>query len=286
MGAVIGQKGNCELGLSRQLWAKLPQSCLLIADRLYGTAFEIAGLLEFLCAKDSHLLIRMRKNLKTRVVQWLEDGSAIVELEVHDRQKRREVVQRLRLRQIQGRIKKPGAGQWSEICLMTSLLDSQRFAAKEIFELYARRWEQELYYKQLKLELRGGELLQSHTLETAMQELAALVMASALIARTRMETSEQIGVEVVRISFSKLLYHVRCLWSVLAAGGEMFTVQQRDTMARNYLNSVSREFILKPRRSRSCPRTVRQPVRKWPRTQQASSLEGDFEIQLSHLTDN
>jgi hypothetical protein len=285
VGAAIGEKGSCELALSRQLWTKLPQACLLIADRLYGTAFEICGLLKLLGTRDSHVLIRMRKNLKTRVLQRFEDGSALVELEVHDRLKPREVVGRLRLREIRGRIKKPGATQWSEVRLMTSLLDSRLFAAKELFELYARRWEQELYYKQLKLELRGGELLQSHTLETAMQELAALVMASALIARARIEAGQQVGVEVARVSFSKLLYHVRCLWSVLAAGADVLTAPQRETMARNYLHSVSRECILKPRRSRSCPRTVRQPVRKWPRTQHALSCEGNFDIQLVNIND-
>lgn len=284
--AAIGEKGNCELALSRTLWARLPQGSLLIADRLYGTAFEIAGLLRMIGPKDSHVLIRMRKNQKTRVLKRYKDGSALVELEVRDRQKPREIIQRLKLREIKGRIKKPGADTWSEIRLITSLVNPQLYPAGELFELYARRWEQELYYKELKLELRGGDLLQSYTLETAMQELAAMVIASAIIARLRVEAGRRIGVEIARISFSKLLYHVRSVWTVLAAGNGVISREQGEIMARNYLKSVSNEFVLKPRRSRCSPRTVRQPVKKWPRTTRCQSQEGDFIIELLALPEN
>jgi len=284
--AAIGEKGNCELALSRTLWDRLPESCLLIADRLYGTGRDLNKVLESISPKDSHLLVRVRKNFKPKVLEVLSDGSALVEVNVINPHKQRDVIKRLKMRLIKGRIQKPGAESWTEIRLVTSLLDPEAYPAAELFELYARRWEQELYYKELKLELRGGDLLQSHTLETAMQELAAMVIASALVARERINAGQRIGVEVTRISFNKLLYHVRAVWAVLTAGTDVITAEQGQTMARNYLDSVADEFILQPRRSRSSPRTTRQPVGKWPRTQKAQSNEGTFEIELLSLTGN
>jgi len=284
--AVIGEKGNCELSLSRQLWSQLPSKCLLIADRLYGTGRDLNEILRFIEPKDSHLLVRVRKSFKPRVLEALSDGSALVEVNVCNPQKQRDVIKRLKLREIKGRIQKPGQNAWTEIRLVTTMLDAQLHPAAEVFELYARRWEQELYYKELKLELRGGELLQSHTLETAMQELAAMVIASAILARLRVEAGQRVGVEVTRISFGKLLYHVRAVWAVLSAGTGVITSEQGRLMARNYLDSVSNEFILKPRRSRSSPRTTRQPVGKWPRTKQAHSDEGVFNIELLPLSQN
>jgi hypothetical protein len=42
-----------------------------------------------------------------------------------------------------------------------------------------------LYYRELKHQLRKSEVLPSHTLETGAQEIAAVVLASALLARER-----------------------------------------------------------------------------------------------------
>jgi len=52
-------------------------------------------------------------------------------------------------------------------------------------ELYARHWDIEVYYKSDKLDMRGSALLQSHTELTAMQEVAAIVLANAIVARQR-----------------------------------------------------------------------------------------------------
>ena len=50
--------------------------------------------------------------------------------------------------------------------LWASLLDPKTAPAQELIELYARRWEHELYYRELKRQLRKSVVLQSHTVET------------------------------------------------------------------------------------------------------------------------
>jgi len=87
-------------------------------------------------------------------------------------------------------------------------------------ELYARRWEHELYYRELKRVLRKNELLQSHTAETAAQEIAACVLASALIARERVRAAAG-EVPVLSISFARTLELLRPLWIVFALGEDI-----------------------------------------------------------------
>ena len=62
-------------------------------------------------------------------------------------------------------------------------------APSELVELYGQRWEQELYFRQLKLQLRRTALLQSHTVTTAAQEIALLILASALVAQERVHAA-------------------------------------------------------------------------------------------------
>lgn len=71
--------------------------------------------------------------------------------------------------------------------MWTSLTDPRQAPALDLARLYAQRWEQEIFSRELKQHLRRTDLLQSHTLETAAQKLAAIVLASALLAveRTR-----------------------------------------------------------------------------------------------------
>ena len=81
--------------------------------------------------------------------------------------------------------------------LWTSRLDPQEAPAAELAPLYAQRLECELYYRHLK-----GELLQSHTVPTAAQEIAALMLASALLARERARAAGG-HLALLRVSFVK-----------------------------------------------------------------------------------
>ena len=64
--------------------------------------------------------------------------------------------------------------------LWTSLTDPRAAPPLDLARLYAQRWEHGLYFREVKRHLRRSDLLQSHTVETAAQEIAA--MASALLA--------------------------------------------------------------------------------------------------------
>ncbi len=274
----LGRHGESEWALALGLLAQLPKAALLLADRLYGCAAALAQVQARCTAVGSHYLIRVRKNLKARVVQRLADGSTLLEVAVRDPQNPRQIVQWLRVREVRLRVRRAGRGA-QELRLWTSLLDARSAPALELAQLYAQRWQHELYYRSLKVELRGGELLQSHNPETAAQEVAALVVATALVAQARAAAAGG-TVPVLQVSFVKLLSLVRALWLTLELGGDLFNERQRQRLVARFWAQARAVLTRRRRVPRSCPRVVRQPIRGWPRKTRNQSWHGPLAFQI------
>lgn len=285
--AAIGLEGQSEHALSAAVLAHLPQRILLILDRLYGQAPMLAQLQARCSAlKEQHYLVRVRAKLGVKVRRVLADGSAMVEVKLRDKVKQHQVLQTLEVREVRGRVWKRAGKQWVDVRLWTSLSVEQA-SAREIIALYARRWEQEVFYRELKLQVARGDLLQSHTPGTAVQEITALLMASALVAQERLAVAAEAGGEVeaagaVRISLSICLEHTQALWIVLsAAQGLMDEAAQRELVRR--VRQQIAACALPARRARSCDRKVRQPVRKWPRMIAPNSTSSTINYEVTMI---
>jgi hypothetical protein len=198
-----------------------------------------------------------------------KDGSRLVRVPVRPKGEHHVIAAWLELREIRVRVQRPGH-RAQELRLWTSLLDPKTAPAAELIELYARRWEHELYYREVKRQLRKSEVLQSHTLATGAQEIAAVVLASALLARARARAATGAG-PVLRISFVKTLELLRPLWLTLAIGGELLSQRQKEQLTEKFLEFAQRQVTRKRKRPRSCPRAVRQPVSRWPRLRRNQS---------------
>ena len=183
------------------------------------------------------------------------------------------------LREVRGKVRRAG-GQWVEVRFWTSLLDAAKYPARELLELYARRWEQEMIYKEMKIDMRQSELVRSHTVETAAQEIATLVLAHAILAEQRVNIAAKRGCEVLRISFQKTHDCLRSLWTVIALSEGVLSDIQINAIVRQVLDAIAQSAQPK-RRKRSCPRAVRQPVSSWPRLTKNTYSNGDTEYQLS-----
>jgi DDE family transposase len=277
LAAAIGRKGESEWALAQRLLAQLPKRALLLGDRLYGvTAF--AALVRPACARvGSHFLLRASRSVKPRVLTRLRDGSRLIRVAVRAPHSHTRIVEWLELREIRVRVGRPGA-RAHELRLWTSLLDPAAAPALELARVYASRWEHELYFRELKRQLRRTALLQSHTVETGAQEIAALVLASAVVARERARAATG-AIPPLRISFGQLLDIVRGIWLVLGPFDDIFTDQQKTRVVRRG-HALIRRRLTAPRRSRTCPRAVRQPVTRWPRLMKAESIEQPWALQL------
>jgi hypothetical protein len=272
LAAAIGIEGDSEQSLAKELLEAIPERSLLLADRLYGTGAFLVLLTAALAKRPGHYLVRVASNLKPKLLAKLADGSALVEI------KPSQGAGKLQAREIRGRVRR-ARGAWVEVRFWTSLIDVELYPAKELLALYAWRWEQEMTYKEMKIDLRQAELLRSQTVETAAQEVAALILAHALLAEERMRIAHHSGVEVLRISFGKTLALVGPLWVTLAATGSLLSPEQVAIMTHQVMRLIA-ETALPTRRKRSCPRKVRQPIGSWPRLTENTYLIGSAEYEL------
>ncbi len=100
--------------------------------------------------------------------------------------------------------------------------------------------------------------LQSHTVATAEQEIAALLVAASLLAEERLEIARCAGGEIVdagavRISFGLCYHYITALYMVQAASDGLLS------------GAAQTELIERVRK-------VRQPVSKWPRMIEPESV--------------
>ena len=97
-----------------------------------------------------------------------------------------------------------------------------------------------------------------------------------------MKAAELGEVEVLRISFGKTLYLLQPLWILLSYGKGVLDENQIRIMVKRVLKDIAQEAI-PPRRKRSCPRAVRQPVCSWPRLLKNSYQNGPTEVKITKV---
>jgi len=164
-----------------------------------------------------------------------------------------------------------------EVRLWTSLRDPRTAPAHELAQVYTQRWEHELYFREIKRQLRKTDVLQSHTVETGAQEIAAIILASAILAAERQRAAGSLP--ALRISFPKLLDVVTAVWQWVDLGDGILTGPQLDRiLKRGYARM--RQCLTPVRRPRTNPRAVRQPTQAWPRLMQPQSVQGPWEYQI------
>jgi len=201
----------------------------------------------------------------------LPDGSRRVRLHVREKGRPWRVQHDLEIREIRVQVGRKGFRR-HELRLCTSLLDHRTAPALELAQLYATRWEHELYFRDAKRVLRQTDVLQSHTVETGAQEIAAIILVTALLARERARAANG-QAPGLRIKFGVVLAIVRAMWFSLGPIEDLLTEKQKAQIVERG-QALMRRSLTGPRRSRTNPRAVRQPVTKWPRLMQTNSVEG------------
>jgi hypothetical protein len=274
MAAVIDTAPHGELQLAYRLIAKVPVESLLLADRLFGVGAFLVAFLARWAKSERDFLVRVARRPKLRVLQRFADGSVLGEVSAPHEGERLTLL----VREIRGVVYRRD-GQRTEVRLWTSLLEPSIAPALELLRLYAQRWEQEIAFQELKVQLQGGPLLDSQTVETAMQEVAALLVAQAVVARIRLQAAASLEGQVLRLSFAQIREHVQSFWWMCQWFGETTPAETIQRAAATMM-----EFLVahaaKPRRARSCPRAVRQPVSSWPRLLENQSLAGEIQCEV------
>jgi hypothetical protein len=277
LAAAVGRHGESEWVLAQRLLAQLPKQALLLGDRLYGV-IAFAYVAQTACRRvGSHFLLRASRSVKPRLHRRLADGSRLVGLAVRAPRNPNRILAWVEVREIRVRVTRAGH-RAHELRLWTTLRDPRTAPALELARVYASRWEHELYFREIKRQLRRTVLLQSHTVETGAQEIAALILASAVLAteRARVATGDR---PALRVSFGQVLQVVRAMWLYLGPFDDILTEPQKVRVVRRG-HALIRRRVLAPRRARTCARAVRHTVTKWPRLLKPQSIEAPWELQL------
>jgi hypothetical protein len=275
LAAAMGRDGESEWALALTLLDQIPARALVLADRLYGCGAFTARLQAACHRVGSHFLVRAQATVQASVVKRLADGSRLITVPVTPRYRVTPDATTLTLREIRVQVGRPGHRP-TTLRLWTSLTDWHAAPALELARLYAQRWEHELYFREVKRHLRRSDLLHSHTVETAAQEIAAIVLASALLAVERVRAADG-QLPVLRVSFAKMIPIVEGMWFTLDVAAPVLTERQTRYILTEMYERM-RRHLTPARRPRSCPRAVRQPVTGWPRLMKNTSVEAPFEF--------
>jgi hypothetical protein len=144
--------------------------------------------------------------------------------------------------------------------LLTDLLDPVAFPAGELAALYHQRWESEGSFRQVKTFQRGPqEILRSADPELVRQEIWAHLAVHHCLTRIIMRLAGQERIDPDRISFVKVLKHVRR--SVIRQSAET-SVQIKQFMA-TMAAKVRRKLDNGVRRLREADRRLKRPASKY-----------------------
>ena len=269
-----------ELNISRRVLHGIPQDedVLLLADRLYGNGLFIHDVIAVAGAR-CQVLARVAKSLNPKVLKVLGDGSAIIEATF--RVSGRREPRKIRLREVRGHVWRESdsssAGkpaEFTEIRLWTTLLDEKAHPAQELVRLYAQRWEQELFFKELKRHTGREQLLRAGSLQGAEAEFGIMIVAASLLAGLRLRTAESVELPAVRISIIKISTALEALLPMLHVAKDIISTDQREKIIIKFMEHIAHEARIPPRRQRNCQRALRKPICAWPLIRTREYLDG------------
>jgi hypothetical protein len=266
----IGEKDESESALATAVVEHLTEQDLIIGDRYYGNGKWAGRFLEM--PQNPMFLLRVQERFKAATLEKLKDGSRIVA--VQDPRSDMPIL----LREVKGKVRRPGK-KWVKVRFWTNLFDEVCYPAEELIALYAMRWEQEIAFREIKEHLHGNNILLSHTPVTAVQEICALFMAQAMVCRARCSAGINYNVPNMLVSYQKTLDACRNLCWITTILGINLTKQQMAAIINHIERDLAKQ-LSPPRRKRSCPRAVRQPINKWPRLLKNIYDKGAFEYEV------
>jgi hypothetical protein len=222
---------------------------LVIMDR----GFPGVALWRAYTGAGTHLLIRARSCVAAKPIEHLPDGTYLARMNLAGQKRAApgHVVLRVIEYQVDG---------GEVIRLLTDLLDPGQHPAAELAALYADRWEAESSYRQVKTFQRGPQtVLRSADPELARQEAWAHLIVHHCLIRIIMELADGGKIDPDRVSFLKVLKHVRR--SVISQSAN--TAVKISQFMAMLASKLRRKLDSGPRRKREADRLIKRPDSKY-----------------------
>lgn len=244
--------------LFRQLWEKLKEGDVLLADRGFCSYAALASLPQRGVDRVMRLHQMRRADFRTgralgpedRLVTWEKPPQRT---EVWSAEEFAALPETLTLRMIRLRVSAPGF-RTRTVVLVTTLLDPQTYPADELRELYGERWQVELHFAQIKT-LLAMDVLRCKSPELIEREVAMQRIAYNLVRSLMQRSAHLHHVPLGRLSFKGSLDTLRHWSAVIAAAGE--TPRKQDELIAQMLAAIARDRVPE-RPGRSEPRAKKR----------------------------
>ncbi|WP_427005695.1 IS4 family transposase [Pseudarthrobacter sp. H2] len=203
IGAVVSGFSTSEHDLYPGLLHRLEADMLAMADR---------GFFSYTAWKDSsgtgaQLLWRVKANAVLPVLEDLADGSYLSAVYANPKA-RRNNTDPIRVRAIEYTVSTGDTS--SEFRLITTILDPHAASAEDLAEAYAKRWEIESCFDELKTHQRGpGTVLRSKTPDGVLQEIYGYLCVHYAIRSLIGDVAHHFEEDPLRFSFTRTLRAVR-----------------------------------------------------------------------------
>lgn len=252
----VGKANAAEVPLAEQIVEEdLQPGGLVLADRLFFSYRLVSKIRQRGC----HALFRLKtRQLKLPVEKVLPDGSYQTTIYANDSDRKMRRNGRV-VRIIESKRTAPDPTSGEETLRLLTTMSDEELPAREAVALYWLRWEQELIFREIKVEMLGNAKvpLRNRQPELIEQEIAGLVMSHWLVRYVMYQASVATRTPVLELSFKKswqeFLEFLR--WSAL---GEW------EARWEGLLVRISGQKNPR-RRMRNYQRSTKQPRTKWPR---------------------
>ena len=245
---VVGSWEQGEQTLAQMILGNLPAQSLVVLDRNFVNYALYARILA--SGNGRHFLCRGKKGLRGRVLRRLGPNDVLIEFQISSAQRKADPLlpATIVVRQVDYCI--PG---FRSSQLLTSLLDPQAYPAREIIELYHKRWEIEIAYDEIKTHtLQREETIRSRNPDLVLQEIYGLLIAYNLVRVMMARAAISAGVDPCRMSFRNSLLEIRDFF-LLAGSAAPGTLPKHYRTLCGHLVLL----VLPDRRRRRYPRAVK-----------------------------
>jgi hypothetical protein len=210
----IGNKKNNELPLFRQQWDTFKEGDIFLGDKGFCSYFDSANLKKR--GVDSVVtLARRAPGTATNCLKILGPDDLLITWQrpdytakmLYSKEEWENIPKELVLRQVKVKVNIPGF-RTKGFHIITTLLDSVQYPAAELAELYFKRWNVELFFRDIKTTM-GMDILRCQTPEMIRKEILMHFIAYNCVRRLMYEAAEEANIEVRVVSFKGSLQALR-----------------------------------------------------------------------------
>ena len=133
---------------------------------------------------------------KDQIVEWFRPRSKLTSMTLEEH---KALPESITVREIEYRVQQKGFRS-KKIIIVTTLIDSERYPARELAKLYGLRWEIETNFNHLKTTMKM-DILKSKTVDGIKKELLCYFIVYNLVRLVMLQAAKQQRVKPTRISF-------------------------------------------------------------------------------------